>query len=100
MEKYMILIECEEQCIDLECEFSFVDDFYTVKITDPFDSICIIAEDNERQCYAEAARYILDKGRIISIIPLIEKHPFNFFRIYIRIEEINRHLSGIKRNFY
>lgn len=96
MEKYIILVECEEQCIDLHCEFSYADNFYIAKITNPFDSVFIITEDNERQSYVQTAKYILDRGRIISIIPLLQKYSLNFFRTYIRIEEINRHLSRLK----
>lgn len=96
MEKYIILVECAEQCIDLLCEFSHTDNFYTATITNPFDSIFVITEDNERQSYIQAAKYILDQGRVISLVPLIEKNSLNFFRIYLRIEEINRHLSRLK----
>jgi hypothetical protein len=95
MEKYIILVECAEQCIDLLCEFSHADNFCMATITNPFDSTFVITEDNERQSYIQVAKYILDRGRIISVIPLIEKYSINFFRIYIRIEEINRHLSRL-----
>ena len=96
IENYIILVNCEEQCLDLHCEFYFAENFYTAEITDPYDLSVIIKENYERECYAEAAKYILDKGRIISVVPLIEKNPFNFFSIYIRIEEINRHLTRLK----
>ena len=98
MENYIILINCEEQCIDMHCEFSYVNNFYTAEITDPFNFSVIIKEDCERQCYAEAAKYLLDKGKIISVAHIVEKHPFNFFSIYIRIEEINRHLTRFNKN--
>jgi hypothetical protein len=98
MEKYIILIECEEECIDLQCEFSRVDSLYVVKISNPFDSDFFITGDHERHSYTEAAKYILDRGRVISIIPIVQKHTINFFRTYIRIEEINRHLAKMKGN--
>lgn len=98
MEKYIILVECAEQCIDLLCEFSHTDNFYRAIITNPFDSIFVITEDIERQSYVKAAQYILDKGRVISVIPVSEKYSFNFFRTYIRIEEINRHLSRLRNS--
>lgn len=98
MGKYIILIDCEGFCIDLHCKFSHVENFYTVEITNPFDFTFIITKDDERQGYIEAAKYILDKGRIVSIIPLMEKNKHNFFHTYIRIEQINRHLSRLKRN--
>lgn len=96
MEKYIILVECEEQCIDLHCDFSYADNFYTATITNPFDSIFVINEDDEREIYIQAAKYILDRGRVISVIPVSEKYSLNFFRTYIRIEEIDRHLSRLK----
>lgn len=99
MGKYIILIDCEGYCIDLHCKFSYVENFCTVEITDPFDFTFIITRDDEREGYIEAAKYILDKGRIISIIPFPEKHVYNFFYSYIRIEQINRHLSRLKRNY-
>lgn len=98
MDVYIILIACEGQCIDLQCEFSHANHLYTAKITDPFDSTFVITEDYERKSYVAAAKYILDKGRIISIIPLIENDPLNFFRVYLRIEEIDRHLLRMKDN--
>lgn len=99
MKEYIILIDCEEHCIDLHCKFSCVDNFWKVGITDPFDYTFIITGDNERQVYIETAKYILDKGKIVSIIPSIEKDPHNLLHTYIRLEQIKRHLSGLKRNF-
>lgn len=100
MEKYIILLDCEEFLIDLHCEFFHTYNTYTVTIVNPFDSTFFINEDSESQSYVQAAKYILDKGRIISIIPGIEKHPHNFFPSYIRIEEINRHLSRFERKLH
>ena len=98
MGKYIILIECEGYCIDLHCTFSCADNFCTVEITNPFDDTFIITKNNARQVHIEAAQYILDKGRIVSIIPIIQKHTHNFFHTYIRIEQINRHLSRLQRD--
>jgi len=98
MEEYIILIDCEGYRIDLHCKFSSVDDFCTVEITDPFDYTYIITKDDERQGYIEAVKYILDKGSIVSIIPLLENHKHNFFPTYIRIEQINRHLLRLRGN--
>jgi len=95
VEKYLILVDCEKHCIDLQCEFMRIDDMYQVKIIHPFEPPFVIMEDLEKQIYAKAAKYILDKGKIISIVTL-EKRPINFFHVSIRIEEINRHLSKFK----
>lgn len=92
------MVECKGYCIDLHCMFSCVENFCTVEITDPFDHTFIIEMDDESQVYIEAAKYIVDKGKIVSIIPLLEKHTRNFFPTYIRIEQINRHLLGLRRN--
>lgn len=97
MEIYIILIDCGEHCIDFRCKFSYVNNCYTVEIIDPYDSIFFIKEYDEAQSYLAAAKHILDKGRIISLTPIIQKYPLNFFRIYIRIEEINRLLTRLKK---
>jgi hypothetical protein len=89
-----------ETTVSLHCEFSQVDNIYAVTISNPFDFIFVINEDSELQSYIEAAKYILDKGRIISIIPNFEKHPHNFFLIYIKIENINRHYPDSKKKYY
>lgn len=99
MEEYLVLINCEEHCIDLHCKFSYLDNFWTVEITDPFDYTFIITRDDERQVYIEAAKFLLDKGRIVSMIPPIEKHSHNFLHTYIRLEQIKKHLSRLKKNF-
>ncbi|OCB78207.1 hypothetical protein B0A79_15475 [Flavobacterium piscis] len=96
MEKYIILLDCEDFIIDLHCEFFQINNICTVTIANPFDSTFVISEDLESRIYAQAAKYILDKGRIISIIPAVEKHPHNFFSAYIRVEQINRHLLRFK----
>lgn len=98
MEKYIILIDLEGYCVDLHCTFLYVDNFCTVEITNPFGDTFIITKDNAREGHIEAAKYILDKGRIVSIIPIIETHTHNFFHTYIRIEQINRHLSRLEKD--
>jgi hypothetical protein len=95
MEKYIILVDNKECCIDLCCVF-WCSNFYTVEITDPFDNTFFITEYYQQQSYAQAAKYILDRGSIISIIPVTEQHKINFLRIYLRIEEINRQVLKSK----
>jgi hypothetical protein len=102
MEKYIILLDNGEMCIDLHCEVNLTDNLYTVQITDGTDMLhseIIIKDYLQNLCYANSARYILNRGRIISIIPL-EKYPVNFFISYIRIEEIHRHLLRLKKICY
>jgi urate oxidase len=98
MEKYIILVDCGAECIDLHCELSGTENCFTAQITDGFHSEMIITDRIKNICYAKSASYILDKGRVISIVPL-EKNSGNFFRTYIRIEEINRHLSRLKKDW-
>jgi len=101
MEKYIVLLNNGELCIDLHCEVGLINNIYTVHITDGTDGLVaeiIIKDYVQNLCYTNSARYILDRGRIISIIPL-EKYPVNFFITYIRIEQMQRHLSRLRKDF-
>jgi hypothetical protein len=89
MEKYIILLDNGELCIDLHCEINLMDNFYTVQITDGtdgFNSDIIIKDYIQSLCYTNSARYILDKGRIISITPL-EKYPVNFLLLTLELNK-------------
>jgi hypothetical protein len=100
MEKYVVLLDNGELCIDLHCEVNLMNNIHTVQITDGTDgyhSDIIIKDYLQNLCYINSARYILDRGRVISIVPL-GKYPVNFFITYIRIEEIQRNLSRFRRN--
>ena len=93
MEKYIILVENENYCNDFHCEIQITDQLYTAMITNEIHSDKIITAESLIECYTELAKYILDFGKIVSVMPTTETHKTQIFRSYIRIEEINRHLS-------
>jgi len=99
MEKYIILVENENYCNDFHCEIQITDDLYIAVITNEIHPDKSINAESSTECYTKVAKYILDLGKIISVMSTSETHKIQIFRSYIRIEEINRHLSKSGRDF-
>ena len=98
MEKYIILIDSQHHCVDLCCAFSMANNVWTVEITDPYGNAFFIVQKERRQSYAQAAKYILDQGVVITIAPIDAKNSINYFRSYIRMEQVSRHLAVMRGN--
>ena len=99
MEEYIVLVNDTNYCYDFHCTFENMKDSCIAEITSELRPRIIINESNPNACYREAAKYMLDFGQIISIMPVSEKHNTQIFRAYVRIEEINRHLLRIRQSF-
>lgn len=99
MEEYIILVNDTNYCYDFHCIFQNIKDLYIAEITSELRAPMIITYSNPISIYREVAKYILDCGKIISIIPVSEEHKIQIFKAYVRIEEIDRYLLLIRQSF-
>jgi len=98
MKEYIVLVNDTNYCYDFHCTFENMKDSCIAEITSELRPPMIITESNRNACYRAAAKYMLDYGEIFSIMPVSEKHNTQIFRAYVKIEEIKRLISRIRKS--